>query len=212
MFSKKRLFTLIALVTILALLPSTALAASFTILGVTVTVPGSYKSCTPDDTINFDNITATGSTVEYIFNQSNDGVNWNAVGSGTLTADANVPFPYPNTITGTMYFNVGIHVTNSQGFAVGQKLWNVTCESTPPPPPPPQDWGCSPGYWKNHTEYWSPVTTGTFYNALFGGYNFDPDITLLEALNLKGGGVYSDARHKVAEYLNTHAAYANCDD
>jgi len=76
----------------------------------------------------------------------------------------------------------------------------------------PPDWGCSPGYWKNHIEDWSPVTTDTKYNALFGGYDFDPDITLLQALRLRGGRVLSIARHNAAEYLNTHAAYANCDD
>jgi hypothetical protein len=91
-------------------------------------------------------------------------------------------------------------------------LLPITALAGDTPPPPTKDWGCSPGYWKNHTEHWSPVTTDTMYNALFGGYDFDPDINLLQALRLRGGKVFSIARHNAAEYLNTHADYANCDD
>lgn len=73
-----------------------------------------------------------------------------------------------------------------------------------PPPPPPGGEGCTPGYWKNHLDDWLP--TGYFpgddFDATFGVDNFDPDITLEEAVNAKGGGVKKLARHGTAALLS----------
>jgi len=67
-----------------------------------------------------------------------------------------------------------------------------------------EDDGCTPGYWKNHTDSWadSGYSPSDSFDAVFGTDYFDPDITLLEALNLKGGDINALARHAVAALLN----------
>ncbi|MCC8360897.1 T9SS type A sorting domain-containing protein, partial [Salinimicrobium sediminilitoris] len=71
--------------------------------------------------------------------------------------------------------------------------------------------GCTLGYWKNHTDRWcGDYNTCTSYVEAFfnyeGGYNDAPaelrDLTLLEVLNLGGGGVYNFGRQSVAALLN----------
>ncbi|MCC7178506.1 MAG: hypothetical protein IT177_08955 [Acidobacteria bacterium] len=60
----------------------------------------------------------------------------------------------------------------------------------PPPPPPPGDEGCTPGYWKNHTDSWPPTgyspaqTVGSVFAA--GAFPSLAGETLLQAL--QGGG------------------------
>lgn len=75
--------------------------------------------------------------------------------------------------------------------------------------------GLTPGFWKNHVNVWpSGYSTDTLFSDLFGvtGTTYD-DLTLLEALNAKGGVVEKkdvyDAlvRHSVAAVLN--AAHSN---
>ena len=62
----------------------------------------------------------------------------------------------------------------------------------------------SPGYWKNHPEAWpSGTSTNADFDATFGSDWFNPNITLMEALWLHGGGVNMQARYKVANWLNT---------
>lgn len=68
------------------------------------------------------------------------------------------------------------------------------------------------GYWKNHTNRWSgcldannlPLyTPATLYNAVFTSAPIELDnLTLLDALNLGGGGIYNLARQSVAALLN----------
>jgi hypothetical protein len=64
--------------------------------------------------------------------------------------------------------------------------------------------GCSPGYWKNHVDAWAPlgVDSGDSFNETFDTDYRRGDITLLEAINLGGGGFSKLARHGVAAYLN----------
>jgi hypothetical protein len=64
--------------------------------------------------------------------------------------------------------------------------------------------GCTPGYWKQsqHFDSWTFYTTDQSFNAVFGGTYFTPDITLLQALGLNGGGINALARHSVAALLN----------
>ncbi|MFD2516274.1 T9SS type A sorting domain-containing protein [Salinimicrobium flavum] len=68
---------------------------------------------------------------------------------------------------------------------------------------------CTLGYWKNHTDRWACWSTCTLYSEVFGidfsvysGNPDDADLTLLEALNLGGGGIYNLARQSVAALLN----------
>lgn len=77
--------------------------------------------------------------------------------------------------------------------------------------------GLSPGYWKNHPEDWDGVATSMSFEQFFFGSqqssltwkingNGKPstqqDITLIQALNLGGGGEAALARQAVAAVLN----------
>ncbi len=64
------------------------------------------------------------------------------------------------------------------------------------------DEGCTPGYWKNHLLDWVVYAPDDDFDTVFGVNYFTPDITLEEALNLGGGGVYRLARHGTAALLN----------
>jgi len=66
--------------------------------------------------------------------------------------------------------------------------------------------GCTPGYWKNHPDLWpAPWTPESLFSDAFG---IDPCIpggagmTLMEALNLQGGGKKALTRHAAAAFLN----------
>lgn len=64
--------------------------------------------------------------------------------------------------------------------------------------------GCTPGFWKNHLDDWGPTgfDPNDDFDAVFGVDLFDPDITLDDAVNAKGGGVKKLARHGTAALLN----------
>jgi len=64
--------------------------------------------------------------------------------------------------------------------------------------------GCTPGYWKNHPDSWAPtgLSPEDDFDATFGVDFFDPDITLLQAVRAKGGGINVIARHGTAALLN----------
>jgi len=64
--------------------------------------------------------------------------------------------------------------------------------------------GCTLGYWKNHTDRWCPnYTTCDMFGVVFSGAQSTfPNLTLLQALNLGGGGIYNLARQGVAALLN----------
>lgn len=72
------------------------------------------------------------------------------------------------------------------------------------PPPPPSGEGCTPGFWKNSVGSW-PVgyLPSADFDATFGVDLFNPNISLLAALNLGGGGKEALARHAVAALLNS---------
>ena len=64
---------------------------------------------------------------------------------------------------------------------------------------------CGPGFWKNHFDEWSATgyVPSDDFDVTFGVDIFDPDITLEEALNAKGGGNNKVARHGTAALLNS---------
>ena len=116
---------------------------------------------------------------------------------GPADFDPVVPWPVeiiPGTGPDTSYYEIYI---NNCLVQVG----HFECE-----PEPPCGWGCTPGYWKQeqHFDSWVPTgfAPGDNFDTVFGGDYFDPDITLLEALKLKGGGFNALARHAVAALLN----------
>ena len=68
--------------------------------------------------------------------------------------------------------------------------------------PPGQ--GCTPGFWKNSTGSWpAAYKPGDDFDATFGVNFFNPNISLLTALNTGGGGKNALARHAVAALLNS---------
>jgi hypothetical protein len=63
--------------------------------------------------------------------------------------------------------------------------------------------GCTPGYWKQPHHWDSWVATGYAPNDYFDDvFGVGPNITLLEALQSKGGGENAFMRHAVAALLN----------
>jgi hypothetical protein len=76
--------------------------------------------------------------------------------------------------------------------------------------------GCTLGYWKNHTNRWSCYSPGTLYGAVFGNNCVEgtvgcpndgipasiESLTLLQALEMGGGGEKALARQSVAALLN----------
>ena len=66
------------------------------------------------------------------------------------------------------------------------------------------EYGCTPDFWKNNLDLWE--TVGIDYNAdfdeTFGKNNFEPDITLEQAINAEGPGLNHLARSGTAAYLN----------
>lgn len=67
--------------------------------------------------------------------------------------------------------------------------------------------GCTPGIWKNKTALWSDTgyAPGDDFDTVFGVDLFDPDITLLQAVEMVGGTVDVFSAHATAALLNaTH--------
>jgi hypothetical protein len=63
--------------------------------------------------------------------------------------------------------------------------------------------GCTPGYWKQvHPNSWVTYKPTDLFDTVFGVKLF-PGKTLLEVLNLGGGGYEALGRHAVAALLNT---------
>jgi hypothetical protein len=63
------------------------------------------------------------------------------------------------------------------------------------------DDGCTPGFWKNHTNVWVGFSPNALFNTVFG-VSYNPTLTLQGALNLGGGGFQALARHAAAALLN----------
>jgi len=70
------------------------------------------------------------------------------------------------------------------------------------------DEGCTPGYWKQpqHFGNWEGYTQNQDFDTVFGVNLFNPNITLLQALNLNGGGVNRLARHATAGLLSASSS------
>lgn len=66
--------------------------------------------------------------------------------------------------------------------------------------------GCTPGYWKNHLDSWTGYDPTDNFLAIFGD---GPDISLLDAVNMKGGKFKALVRHAAAALLN--AAHPDVD-
>ena len=60
--------------------------------------------------------------------------------------------------------------------------------------------GCSPGYWKNHTNWPTPYTKSELFSAVFS--NAFPGKTLQQVLSTGGGGLTALGRQTVSALLN----------
>ena len=82
-------------------------------------------------------------------------------------------------VTGTAALQVGLR-TKIPILINGVKTALLNCPTT-------GSQGCTPGYWKNHTDAWVGYTPSTLVSAVFSNAApYDVD-TLLEALHLQGG-------------------------
>lgn len=115
------------------------------------------------------------------------------------------------------------------GFAVAATLAGVglatvtttstttpTTTTTPPPTTttttttPPGGEGCTPGFWKNHTEDWEGYTPDQTVGEVFTeAPGIVADLTLLEGLQNGGGKAEALTRHAIAALLA--AASSNVD-
>ncbi|WP_460969828.1 T9SS type A sorting domain-containing protein, partial [Pontibacter aydingkolensis] len=68
--------------------------------------------------------------------------------------------------------------------------------------------GCTLGYWKNHTGSWACYTPNTLYSSVFTSAS-SGSLTLLQALNAKGGGINNLYRQSVAAILNACHPHVN---
>jgi hypothetical protein len=66
--------------------------------------------------------------------------------------------------------------------------------------------GCSPGYWKNHLDQWTELVPDDSFESIFNVGTPFGDMTLLEAINLGGGGYEKLARHGMSALLNAKHA------
>jgi len=62
--------------------------------------------------------------------------------------------------------------------------------------------GCPPDFWSDHLNDWVQVNPADDFDTTFGVDLFNPDITLEEAVNLRGGRVKKLARHGTAGLVN----------
>ena len=121
----------------------------------------------------------------------------------------------PVTVSGDTLFTAIGH-----GYCVGNTDWDVTygilddCGNMAFPNEKFELWvyvdgegeGCTPGFWKNHLDAWVGYAPSDNFLAIFGA---GPDISLLEAVNLRGGQFNSLVRHATAALLN--AAHPDVD-
>jgi hypothetical protein len=128
------------------------------------------------------------------------GESMTCTGSGTATAGQ-----YKNVGTATGKGSCGDTVSDSDAsYYYGQT-------------PPPANQGCTPGYWKNHTDSWPPTgySTSQKVKSVFGQASTYPTLgndSLLAALSFQGGSSLEGAagnllRASTAALLN--AAHPN---
>ena len=77
--------------------------------------------------------------------------------------------------------------------------------TVPAPPPPTGTEGCSPGYFKNHSDSPAGYDRTQTLDSVLSTNVFASSLTIEEALSLKGGGVNALARHAAAAILNAAA-------
>jgi len=203
---KKIVLLLITTLLIAAMLPLSAFAGSSTSGEITLSFPDNMIACNP--TFKF---TTTGIDpsweVWYDLFKSEAGV-LVKIGGGKTFGDLDVSFtPDPLSAGETQVygFSVAVFVPGKAPTKLGGQ-WRVDCDKEPPG----GGEGCTPGFWKNHEEVW-PIALDTDFDFTFGRDVFDPNITMFDAVGLKGGQVNALSRHAAAAYLNALSPVVNFD-
>ena len=150
--------------------------------------------------------------------------------AATVTYPPVSEWPVQSNGTREIHVDIQIEVYSSQGGDLIGTLgpehdWDVFClsdVSTPTPTPVPPTptpvpptptptatiplgfQGCTPGYWKQpqHLDSWVSYLTGDLFATVFG-VDDSNDLTLLQALQARGGGESALQRHAVAALLNS---------
>lgn len=99
---------------------------------------------------------------------------------------------------GTTTYYVRSETVNGEYICFGTAMINVTVEQC-------AEEGCTLGYWKNHTDKWCEAySTCDLYGDIFENAPSElSNLSLLEVLNIGGGGIYNLGRQSVAALLNT---------
>ncbi len=202
-----RLLIQFLLILVVTLFPIAAFAGTDTSGGITLTFPDNQIACNP--TFNF---TTTGVDpswpVQYDIFRSDAGV-LVKIGGGTTTGDLNVSFT-PDALsagqTEVYAIFVAVFVPGQERPTKLSGKWRVDCDKEPPG----GGEGCTPGFWKTHPEVW-PIPTASDFDTIFGRDAFTPNITMLQAVNLRGGQLNALSRHATAAYLNAIDPVVNYD-
>ena len=137
--------------------------------------------------------------------------------AGTYGVSETVPAGW--TLTSTVC-NSSLGGTESAAAIALTAGETVTCTFTNTKQPVGE--GCTPGFWKTHTDLWdgvgSPDLSPTYdpgddFYTVFGitvadGGSLPDTLTLEEAMNLQGGGILALARHAAAAIVNSDASLA----
>lgn len=151
-----------------------------------------------------------GSTVELFTPNPSNGIDKDDNGFIANRPDAFVNELESSTTIQTHPFTVKSSTTNLAG-TVDFGIW---CPGVPPPPSTGGQ-GLTPGFWKQsqHFKFWTGYSQSQSYESVFGvtlsskvkssaDTNKDGKVSLLEALQLGGGGEAALLRHSVAALLN----------
>jgi hypothetical protein len=106
--------------------------------------------------------------------------------------------------TGTTTTDTGTTTTDTTTTTTDTTTTTTTTTTTAPP----SGDGCTPGYWKNHTEDWVGYDPDDLVSSVFANAGSLGSMTLLEALQNGGGDTLEDAKrllihHAVAALLNS---------
>lgn len=207
MFKKFKAAFVLCLLFMALLVPTSIFAGTDTNGGITLTYPDNMIACDP--TFDFSTTGVDPSwPVQYDIFRSDNGVLVH-IGNGSTTGNLDVSFTPDSLSPGeTKVYAIFVAV-----FVPGQEKptklsgqWRVDCGKEPPG----GGEGCTPGFWKNHEDVW-PIPTDTDFDTLFGRDAYSPDITMLDAVNLRGGQLNALSRHAAAAYLNAESAVVDFD-
>lgn len=150
--------------------------------------------------------TADNPSCGYLYLPQN-AASWVGVDPATVTL-TEVDLATGMTVASVRVYANGLLYSSQTGVTSGvahsdyDDIWLIKFENVYTPPPPGGE-GCTPGFWKNSVGSWPPTgyAPSMDFDATFGVNLFDPNISLMTALGLQGGGKYALARHATAGLL-----------